>query len=119
MDRGRILIMGQTKENTYELRNLLDSRRFELEIALNQEVGKLILSQRSMNLLILHTEMLDGEAEKEFFGFLNEQEIDIPVFIVGEETERCRETLPGDKNGFRCFEKPYPVEELMTSIDRL
>ena len=35
MERGRILILGQSKEHTYEVRNLLDNRKFEIEIALS------------------------------------------------------------------------------------
>ena len=58
MERGRILILGQTKDSTYEIRNLLDNRRYELEIALSREVAKQILAQRRMDLLIIHTEML-------------------------------------------------------------
>jgi hypothetical protein len=82
MERGRILILGQTKENTYEIRNLLYSKRFELDIALSKNVGKLILSQRQMNLLILHTEAIDAETQ-EFFEFLEERRIEIPVVLFG------------------------------------
>ena len=44
MDRGRILILGNSKESSFELRNLFDNHRFELEIALNKEIGKTVLS---------------------------------------------------------------------------
>jgi DNA-binding NtrC family response regulator len=117
MDRGRILIMGQTKESTYEIRNLLDNKRYELEIALSRDVGKMILSQRKMNLLILHTEAIDTEVE-EFFEFLEERGIEIPIFLLGEEAKRFRETLPA-RSEVACFEKPYPVEEMLTTIKAL
>ena len=117
MERGRILIMGQTKENTYEIRNLLDKRLYELEIALSGDVGKLILSQRQMNLLILHTEMLDSESQ-EFFDFLEESSIELPIFLLGEEARRLRERLPV-RVGVSSFEKPYAVEEMLTSIKAL
>ena len=57
MDRGRILVLGQTKEHTYEVRNLLDNRKFEIEIALSADVAKTVLAQRFMNLLVIHTEV--------------------------------------------------------------
>lgn len=117
MERGRILILGSTKENTYEIRNLLDNRRFELEIALSGDVGKMILSQRKMNLLILHTEAIDAQTQ-EFFEFLEERGIDLPVFVLGEEASRLRETIPLS-SGVSCFEKPYPVDEMLTSIRSL
>ena len=117
MERGRILILGQTKENTYEIRNLLDSKRFELEIALSKDVGKLILSQRRMNLLILHTETIDAETQ-EFFEFLEERGIEIPVVLFGDEAKRLRETIPLSAD-VPCFEKPYAVDEVMTTIQSL
>jgi DNA-binding response OmpR family regulator len=117
MERGRILILGQTKENTYEIRNLLDSKKFELEIALSKDVGKQILSQRQMNLLIIHTEMLNSESP-EFFEFLEERGIELPVMLLGEETQRLRETLPAEAS-VRCFDKPYPVQEMLETIRTL
>lgn len=117
MERGRILILGQTKESTYEIRNLLDNNKFELEIALSGDVGKTILSQRQMDLLILHTEMLSDAAD-EFFSFLKENDLEIPVFILGEETARFQETAP-KTSSVRCYEKPYPVSDLLNSIQAL
>jgi len=117
MERGRILILGQTKDSTYEIRNLLDNRRYELEIALSIEVAKMILVQRRMDLLIVHTEMLDSDTE-EFFDFLEERGIEIPVFVLGEEANRFHETMP-TRPGVSCFAKPYAVDQMLTSIQAL
>lgn len=117
MERGRILIVGNTKESTYEIRNLLDNRRYELEIALTPEVGRNILSERWMNLLIIHTEMLDERSQK-LFEFLQDRDIDIPILILGEEAERYREVVPA-RNEVECFEKPYPVDEMLSFIRSL
>jgi len=117
MERGRILILGQTKESTYEIRNLLDNKKYELEIALSGDVGKTILSQRQMDLLILHTEML-SEVADEFFSFLKENHLEIPVFIMGEETAKFQQTAPTNSS-VRCYEKPYPVSDLLNSIQAL
>ena len=114
MERGRILIMGHTKDTTYEIRNLLDNRRFELEIALSKDIGKAILCQRRMDLLILHTEMID-EDMSDFFEYLEERGVEVPVFILGEEASRFRETVPA-RTSVNCFTKPYAVEEMLTSI---
>ena len=117
MERGRILILGQTKENTYEIRNLLDNKRYELEIALSKDIGKLILLQRRMNLLIIHTEMLDPETQ-EFFEFIEERGIEIPIFLLGEEARKLREII-APRTEVTCFEKPYAVGEMLTSIKAL
>ena len=84
MDRGRILILGQSKESTYEIRKLLDNQRFELEIALSEDVGKQVLINRRMSLIMIHTEMLK-ESDEAFFSFLHERAIEIPVLVMGEE----------------------------------
>ena len=117
MDRARILIVGQTKENSYEIRNLLDNRRFELEIALSKDMGKTILSSRLMGLLVVHTETL-GQEDEELFSFLEDEGIPIPVMILGEEAERFRERIPGARK-VACFDKPYPVDDMMTYISSL
>lgn len=114
MERGRILIMGQTKENTYEIRNLLDNKTYELEIALSRDVGKQILSQRRMNLLIVHTEAIDAETA-EFFDFLYDRGIEIPVFLLGEEAQKLSESLM-IRSKVTCFEKPYAVDQVLTTI---
>jgi hypothetical protein len=121
MERGRILILGQTKENSYEVRNLFDNRRFELEFALNKEMGKFVLSNRLMNLLILHTEAIDEEAT-EFFAFLNDKGISIPVVIVGEDAASFREQIDHEAElapTVVAFDKPYAVDSLLDYVDAL
>jgi DNA-binding NtrC family response regulator len=117
MDRGRILIIGNSKETTYELRNMLDNRRFELEIALSPDVGKTILSERWMNLLIIHTELLDDRSAK-LFEFIADRDLEIPIIVVGEEAKKFRETFHS-RNEVEFFEKPYPVDEMLSYIQTL
>ncbi len=117
MERGRILILGQTKEHTYEVRNLLDSRKFEIEIALSAETAKTILTQRYMNLLVLHTEV-PLEAVNEFFSFVRDRAIDLPLLVCGEETTQFRESIP-DWLEVSYFEKPYAVDEIYSCIQGL
>lgn len=117
MDQGRILILGRSKESSYEIRNILDNHRFEIEIALNKDVGKLVLTTRRMNLLVMHTEMV-GPESADFFEFLEEQGIAIPILLVGEEAVRLREEVLG-QDSVQCFEKPYPVDRMLTYIKDL
>ena len=117
MERGRILIIGNSKETTYEIRNLLDNRRFELEIALSPDVGKTILTERWMNLLIIHTELLDERSAK-LFEFLADRDIDIPILILGEEARKFRGAVRS-RSEVGCFEKPYPVDEMLSYIRTL
>jgi len=117
MERGRILIIGNSKESTYEIRNLLDNRRFELEIALSPEVGRTILSERWMNLLIIHTDLLDERSMK-LFEFISDRDLEIPIMVVGEETDKFRKLIP-PRNEVECFDRPYPVNEMMNYINAL
>ncbi len=117
MERGRILILGQSKEHTYEVRNLLDNRRFEIEIALSVDVARTILGQRYMNLLVLHTEV-PAQEMKEFLGFIRDRAIDLPLLIFGEETAQCRALIPGWVDVWY-FEKPYPADEVYSTIKGL
>ena len=117
MDQGRILILGQSKESSYELRNILDNQRFEIEIALNKDVGKQVLTTRRMSLLVMHTEMI-GVESADFFEFLEEQGISIPVLLVGEEAQRFKEEVVGQQS-VECFEKPYAVDQMLSFIQSL
>ncbi len=117
MERGRILILGQSKEHTYGVRNLLDNRKFEIEIALSVDVAKTILTQRYMNLLVLHTE-ISVEAMKEFFLFIRDRAIDLPLLIFGEETTQYRELIPNWLD-VSYFEKPYAADEVYSTIQGL
>jgi DNA-binding NtrC family response regulator len=117
MERGRILIVGNSKESTYEIRNLLDNHRFELEIALTPEVGKSVLAERWMNLLIIHTDLLDERSVK-LFEFIEDRDLEIPIMIVGEDAKKYKEVLsPRAEMGF--FEKPYRTDELLNYIQAL
>ncbi len=114
MERGRILIVGGSKESTYEIRNLLDHRRFELEIALSPDVGKSVLAERWMNLLIIHTDLLDERCVK-LFEFMADKDMDIPIMVVGEDARKYREVFD-DRKEVAFFEKPYPLEDMLNFI---
>lgn len=118
MHRQRILILGQTKDNTYEIRNLLDQRRFELEIALSPDTGRTILATRRMSVIVLHTEALDDRIT-EFLDFLDDSAIDVPIVLMGEEASAMRERFFQPEAAVYAFEKPYPVEELVSFISGL
>jgi hypothetical protein len=121
MEKGRILILGETKENSYEIRNLLDNRCYELEIALSKDIGRTILSSRLMDLLVVHTEAIDDEIP-DFFEFLSDRGISIPVMVLGEEAStfagRLAERIEPACT-VRPFDKPYAVEEMLGYIKSL
>ena len=117
MEQGRILILGRTKEHTYEVRNLLDNRKFEIEIVLSAEVAKTVLVQRFMNLLVLHTEVPE-ETTKDFLEFCTTQGVELPLFIFGEETAQVRELVPAWME-VRCFDKPYAADDVFSAIREL
>jgi len=118
MDRGRILILGQSKESTYEIRKLLDNQRFELEIALSEDVGKQVLINRRMSLIMIHTEMLK-ESDEAFFSFLHERAIEIPVLVMGEEAGRYGTKGRAVAREIHCFDKPYASRDVISCIQGL
>ena len=117
MERGRIFVLGQTKEHTYEVRNLLDNRKFEIELALSVDIAKLVLTQRYMNLLAIHTEVPE-ETAKEFFAFCLDRGVDLPLFIFGEEPEQLAELAPSWMQ-VRLFSKPYAADEVFSAIEEV
>ena len=122
MERGRILILGGSKESTYELRSLLDNQRFELEIALSSDVGKSVLSARLMSLIMVHTEMLQQD-NLEFVEFLKSRAARVPMAIFGDEAETVGQTfVKGGRtmgSDLKCFDKPYASEDLISFIEGL
>ena len=117
MERGRILVLGQTKEHTYEVRNLLDNKKFELELALSVDIAKLVLTQRYMNLLAIHTEV-DAETAKDFFAFCLDRGVDLPLLIFGEEPEQFVELIPYWMQVWQ-FPKPYAADDVFKAIEEL
>ncbi len=117
MERGRILLLGKTKEQTYEVRNLLDTRKFEIEIALSVDVARTVLAQRYMNLLVVHTEVPESDLV-EFFSFVEEQAIDLHLLVFGEETTAVRDKVP-EWMEISYFEKPYAADEVYRCIEGL
>jgi DNA-binding NtrC family response regulator len=115
MDRGRILILGNSKETTYEIRSLLDNHQFELEIALSPEVGKSVLANRQMNLIMIHSEMLQ-ENNAEILEYLRDRSVHVPVVIMGGESELASPTL---NSSIRRFVKPYSSIEVLSYIREL
>ncbi len=117
MERGRILILGNSKESTYEIRSLLDNKRFEVEIALSPEVGKAVLSTRQMSLVMVHTEMLKQE-DLDFMSFLKDRLERTPLAVLGEEATSREDVLTLSTDVGR-FNKPYQSEDLITFIESL
>lgn len=118
MERRRVLVLGQTKENTYEIRNLLDKRGFELEVALSPKIAKAVLLARKMDVLVVHTEVV-GEELDELFAFLRDEGVVIPVLLLGEEAGALRGRVPELDAAVRAIDKPYPLQELLASVQEL
>ena len=59
-----------------------------------------------------------NEESQDFFDFLTEEGVELPVFILGEDASRLGETLDAVSK-VSCFDKPYPVNEMLESIGEL
>ena len=114
MTPGRILIVAKTKENGFELRDLLDELRCEVEIALSASVGRAILDSRRMDLIVLHTEAVSAELV-ELFEYLDVRELDIPMILCGEEAKSLAERVP-HPGPVECFDRPYAANRMVQFV---
>ena len=117
MERGRILIMGENKETTYEIRSLLDNQKFELEIALSSEVGKLVLDSRQMNLVMIHSGMIQKD-DMEFRNFVKQRSYNLPVALLGNNAVDLHREMDLHSE-VQCFVKPYRVDDIVSFIKAL
>ena len=117
MERGRILIIGENKETTYEIRSLLDNQRFELEIALSSEVGKLVLDSRQMNLVMIHSGIIQND-DLEFIHFVKHRANNLPVALLGDNADDIHREMDMHSE-VQCFPKPYRIDEIVKYIKRL
>ena len=84
MEMGRILIIGQEKDSAYAIRNVFELERYELELALQIDVAKSILTTRHIDLIVLDPHISCDE-NFDIIDFQLDHGLEIPIVVVGGE----------------------------------
>ncbi|MFN0058277.1 MAG: hypothetical protein ACKVX7_07445 [Planctomycetota bacterium] len=94
---GRILIVGQEKDSAYAIRNVFELERFELELALQIDVAKSILTTRHIDLIVLEPQISCDE-NFDIIDFQLDHGLEIPIVVVGGELVGAKRKVRTRKN---------------------
>ncbi|MCA8960001.1 MAG: hypothetical protein KDC38_05790 [Planctomycetes bacterium] len=89
MEKGRLLIVGKDKDSAYAIRNVFESERLELELALQLDVAKTILTTRHIDLIILDPAVCMAK-DFDLLDFQLDHGLVIPLVLVGGESTGVR-----------------------------
>ncbi len=110
----RILILTNDKNNAVRMRTMLESLRLEFEIAIGEDTGRAILSERFMSLILLDASALKGGTSW-IFSFLDNRRLRVPIVILGGEEKMLRER-PNDPDLVRFVAPPIDQEKVERAI---
>jgi DNA-binding NtrC family response regulator len=85
-----MLILTSDKQNAVRLRTMLEKMRLEFEIAIGEDTGRAILSERFMNLILIDASALKGGTSW-VFSFLERRRLQVPIIILGAEESALKE----------------------------
>ena len=111
----RILILTNDKNNAVTLRTLLEKYRIEFEIAIGDETGRTILTERFMNLILLDAAAIKGGTSW-IFPFLESRRLRIPIIVVGAG-EGALTVPPANQGDVRFLPQPLEPEAIVAAID--
>ena len=63
--------------------------------------------------------MLANERDQEFFQFLSERDIGIPVLVIGDAADTLRSRHRTSAGEVHYFPKPYTSTDVLSCIDNL
>jgi len=110
----RVLLVARDKQHAVRLRNLLEELELEFEIAIGEEIGKGILSERYMDAVLVDASMIRSE-NFWLFSFLLNRRLPIPVVILGGEGRDI--PLPeGAEEQLRIYTAPIDPQRLETVL---
>ena len=86
----RMLVLTSDKHNAVRLRTMLVKLRLEFEIAIGEDTGRTVLSERFMNLVLIDASALKGGTSW-VFSFLQRRRLHVPIIILGADESALRE----------------------------
>jgi DNA-binding response OmpR family regulator len=115
----RILLVDRNLKTVEQLRDPLEERAFDVEIALSGEIGLQILEERRIDAILLSLDEGPEEDPDVFVNGLGAQEPTIPVILVSEGVDTSAyEPALGD--ALRAIHrKPLSLDELLADIERV
>lgn len=92
MDKARVLIVGQEKDSAYALRNVFELDRHEIELALQLEVAKSILTERQIDAIVLDPAVCLQD-DFDLIDFQLDHGFEVPMILVGGESTGVRRKI--------------------------
>ncbi len=114
MDTGRLLIVGKDRDSAYAIRNVFESERLELELALHLDVAKTILTTRHVDLIVLDPAVCMNK-EFDLIDFQLDHGLVIPLVLVGGESTGVRRRIRS-KKGIKVHSVPADGFKLLDFI---
>lgn len=111
----RMLVLTCDKNNAVRLRTLLEKLRLEFEIAIGEETGRTILSERFMDLILLDASAIRAGMSW-VFPFLEDRRLRMPVLVLGAAEGVLREAPPHPEL-IRWIPPPIDQARLEEAID--
>ena len=110
----RMLIITSDKNNAVSLRTLLEKFHLEFEIAIGEETGRTILSERFMDIIVIEASTMKGGTSW-VFSFLASRRLSIPVVVLGAAQNTLAD-LPLDPALIRWVPPPLDGDKIMAAI---
>lgn len=112
----RMLVLTSDKQNAVRLRTMLEGLRLEFEIAIGEDTGRTILSERFMNLVLIEASALKGGTSW-VFSFLQRRRLHVPVIILGADESALREK-PENLGDVRFISPPIDQAKVEAALYR-
>ncbi len=112
----RILILTSDKNQAVQLRAMMESIRQEFEIAIGEETGRAILSQRFMNLIMIDAATLKSGSSW-VFDFLVNRGLRVPIVVLGAEKGSVKQVPCEDLPEVAFVAPPIDQKKLVGAIN--
>jgi two-component system copper resistance phosphate regulon response regulator CusR len=114
----RILLVDQNLKTVEQLRDPLEERAFDVEIALSSETGLEILQQRRVDAVLMSIDDAQEEDPATFVRGLRDRFPEVPVVLVSESVDTS-ELEPALGEALRAsHRKPLSLDDLLADIER-
>ena len=111
----RILILTSDKNQAVQLRGMMEAMRQEFEIAIGEETGRAILSQRYMNLIMVDASTLKSGSSW-VFGFLANRGLRVPIVVLGADKTVVKEVPSDDLPQVAFVPAPLDQKKLVCAL---
>ncbi len=115
----RILLVDRNLKTVEQLRDPLEERAFDVEIALSGEIGLQILHARRIDAILLSLDESPDEDPFVFVNGLGAHDAEIPVILVSEGVDTA-EIEPALGPALSAIHrKPLSLDDLLADIERI